>query len=181
MKILIKALTYFFVTLLITSCYQKVPEPIKSTPDEINRLNDSSAHNEATFVLMQEKLKTTLGGGCNFDLIAGQPRDLPSINVQRTDATLLFTGWAVVSMDDENPGKDVWLTLTGPKDYQIKANRVERGDVANYFKKKNLSMAGFEVTTSLSNIDAGEYTISILVEGEASIYDCEVSKRISIL
>jgi hypothetical protein len=181
MKALIKIAMCLSATLFLSSCYEKVPEPKKATVNEIKIQSEIPAVSEVVFKPITEEMKTISGGGCNFDLIAGQPRDLASIDVQKASTALLFTGWAVVSMDDENVGKKVWLKLAGANNYLIQTDRVERQDVAEYFKKKGLAKSGFQVTSSVSNVDAGKYTLSILIEGDSSVYDCGVMKSLNIL
>lgn len=168
-------------SLLLVACYEKVPEPVKVSAAEIKAKNNLPEKVAASFSVLAEEMKVASGGGCNFDLIAGQPRDLSVIDIRQSSELSLFTGWAVISLDDELVGRNVWLKLTGAKNYIIQAERVARQDVAEYFNKKEIVQSGFQVNASLSNVKIGNYIVSILIEGDNTIYECGVVKSINIL
>lgn len=181
MKKLIAKALYLTLLIFISSCYERVPEPIKTTAEEI-KISESLQEEANTFSIIKEDSQNKVGGGCNFDLIAGQPRDVDVLEVKQSASPALFTGWAVISMEDQNLGKDVWLKLSGINKYTIKTRRTnDRHDVATYFKKKELYRSGFSVTASLTNVDICEYTLSILIEGDDGIYECGIVKKLVVL
>ncbi|MTW14112.1 hypothetical protein GM658_26205 [Pseudoduganella eburnea] len=98
-----------------------------------------------------------------------------------TDKSKVYlNGWAANSKSDQAPG-DVYIEMTGPGHYFVKAERgIQRPDIAEVYKKPLLVNAGWSVTMDLSGVAPGAYDIKILEAAGAGSTECVPSNKISI-
>lgn len=55
-----------------------------------------------------------------------------------------------------------------------------RPDVADFFKNPDLTSAGFEFTSTLSAVAAGDYEVVFVLERDGVSYFCESGKRLTV-
>ncbi len=153
---------YFITVACLTACDKGVPEQVKF----------KSLNIDGTPIP---------GGACNFDSVAGKNRDLPIIEVERSNVAK-YEGWAALSVEDSAIGKGVELMLEGENSskFVVTASRNDRLDVANFFKKPSLKGAGFTVDASVSDVPPGDYVLSVLIEQDNKLIKCGITKKIIV-
>jgi hypothetical protein len=73
------------------------------------------------------------------------------------------------------------IVLKGARNYEVPvATGASRPDVGAFFKNPSLSLAGYEFSTTLDAVPAGDYTVWMLVRRDARSFFCEAGKTIAI-
>lgn len=115
---------------------------------------------------IQVSQSVTSASGCegSIDLINGQA---PSSSVMKASGWLSVLGWMAKSVDQAEVPPSLVLVLTnanGQNTY-FQAQRKPRPDVAAYFKRPALEMAGYDAVIDVAGLE-GEYTMGLgYIEG----------------
>lgn len=163
-------------SLVLAACSKGVPSPVPTSdghaPPKVERKFAAIA--PGTAVLPN-------GGACNFDTIGTRDRDLQQFEVSRLAMTK-YVGWAILSVSDSNIGKSVQLVLSGAdnKKFAAIADRDTRPDVATFLKNKDVAGAGFVLEADATDVPAGNYVLSVLIENEGKWFECGITKKIVV-
>lgn len=111
------------------------------------------------------------GGICHIDSINDKPGETTMIYEIDRDMGLRVSGWSALSVEDGVVAEDVNLSLRLAEDihglrYFVKADKVSRQDVVEYFKNPKLVDTGFKVLIDIKNLRPGKYIIEVIQSKE---------------
>lgn len=87
----------------------------------------------------------------------------------------VFRGWLLD--ETRHPAGNFSFVLKGPHNYAIPTKTgVVRNDVGDYFKDSALSDTGFNFSTTLASISAGEYHVTFVIQRDQKAYFCDSGK-----
>jgi hypothetical protein len=117
------------------------------------------------------------GAGCSLDSVDG--------NYSKDQVKLIkgkphvFRGWLLGGT--KRPAASFRVVLKGAQNFAISATTgVERKDVGEFFKDPSLASAGFNFSSNLNSIPAGEYSVTFLIEHEQHSFFCDAGKKLTI-
>lgn len=122
---------------------------------------------------------TLIGGACHLDTINNQPTVDTNPVVDKTMVKL--AGWAG-NVAEGTSQQEVWIKFVGinSSSYVKAIGRKKRPDVATHFNKTGLADAGWEVYADLSELEAGDYEVEVvMIEGEGG-FSCKTKRIIQI-
>lgn len=91
----------------------------------------------------------------------------------------VFRGWLLD--EAKRPAGNFSFVLKGPHDYAIPTTTgVVRNDVGDYLKDPVLSGAGFNFSTTLTSLLAGEYHVTFVVQRDQKAYFCDSGKTFTV-
>lgn len=91
----------------------------------------------------------------------------------------VFRGWLLD--ETRHPAGNFSFVLKGMHNYAISAKTgVVRNDVGDYFKDPTLSDAGFNFSTTLTSISAGEYRVTFVIQRDQKAYFCDSGKTFTV-
>lgn len=102
-----------------------------------------------------------------FDLTVSQDGDSFGFSIENFmmhDHTITISGWAFFERLDATETEIEILAIKDAKAYKLFRKNTPRPDVTNYFSSKsNLNNSGFEVSFNTGVLEAGQYTVAIVL------------------
>lgn len=114
---------------------------------------------------------------CAFDSVDGS-YSAAGTRLDRSNPHV-FRGWALT--EDKHAAKAIEFVLKGANNFAINAKTgVDRQDVGSQFKDTSLDNAGFNFSTTLKTVPAGDYHVLLVTKlGDVS-YSCETKKSVTV-
>ncbi|GGY14385.1 hypothetical protein GCM10008098_01470 [Rhodanobacter panaciterrae] len=117
------------------------------------------------------------GDTCSLDSVDG--------NYSRNQVKLaegkphVFRGWLLD--EAKHPAGQFSLVLKGAQDFEILVSTgVVRTDVGEFFKDPTLGDAGFNFSSALASVKAGDYHVIYMTKNSEKTYFCDTGKTLTI-
>ena len=115
------------------------------------------------------------GKNCSLDSVDAMTKDIAVAKGQPH----VFKGF-LIGHDDAAPGA-FSLILKGSENYEIPVSTgAARPDVAEFFKNPALGNAGYDVSTTLASVPAGNYEVWMLIRKGERTFFCEAGQTIAV-
>jgi len=117
------------------------------------------------------------GAVCSLDTVDGDySKDQVKLTIGKPH---VFRGWLLNAA--KHPAGQFSLVLKGQENFEIPAQTgVARADVGTFFKDPALSDAGFNFSSTLAQVQAGEYHVIYTIKNFGHTYFCDTGKTLTI-
>lgn len=123
--------------------------------------------------------KTVVSAACNVDSVDGVGGERFAVKAKK----LVVNGWAADSATKSSP-KALTLHLEDKSGTTVLAvtnvKRLERSDVAAYFKEDGYRNSGFEAVVDASQIQRGDYVVKLSMKRDGTTVVCKAPKVLTI-
>lgn len=147
----------------------------------------STTAREVTSVVAEDKIQSI-----GADVLAAAQRTGDTCSLDSVDGNYLkgqlklargkshvIRGW--LPDEAKHPAGQFSLVLKGAQNFSILASTgVARADVGEFFKDPTLSDAGFNFSSILAPVQAGEYRVIYMTKNSGHTYFCDTGKTLTI-
>jgi hypothetical protein len=117
------------------------------------------------------------GAGCSLDTVDG---NYSKDGVRLTSGkSHVFRGWILNAA--KQPAGKFGLVFKGATTFVVAASTgVSRSDVGAFYKNPALNSAGFNFSTTLTPIPAGDYRMSFIIQESGHAHFCDAGKTLTV-
>lgn len=124
---------------------------------------------------LQDTQKSDL---CALDAVNGQKAVNGSFDVE-SGHPVAFEGW--VSTPNLHNPRSVSIVLHGTSNFAVESSTgIERGDVAQAYKTRDLMDSGYKAELAALSIPAGSYAVSLVYEENAAKFACDTRSSVIV-
>lgn len=126
------------------------------------------------------------GGDCHIDSVNDKSGEGPqSHTVSRSGTPLKVTGWGAISVKNGVAATDIAISLKpefadGLRFFAATA-KLNRPDVAAYFKNPASVDTGFSAVIDLSDAQLGNYVLEVIQHKDGKNFKCQLSANIIVV